>query len=238
MVNRKRELVRQRLEYLSKGNYHGVSANWLAKRSDGLFQNVEEFATSPNCPIKVLTEDIATGRDLFSTIVKVKSETNFGKNFDCEIGLASFLFAYIIHNKPSVIVETGVANGITTNVIMKALEKTGGSLYSFDVDPRTENVYSGQGNWHFRLLKGKFETDLKNQVSKIEKVNLWIHDSNHGYQWQAFEYELAAYHLDSEGILVSDDIDASTAWGVAANSDFNKSFGIFDTRKFFGVAKI
>ena len=75
-------------------------------------------------------------------------------------------------------------------------------------------------------------------MSKIEKVNLWIHDSNHGYQWQPFEYELAAYHLDSDGILVSDDIDASTAWGVAANSDFNKSFGIFDIRKFFGVAKI
>ncbi len=236
MVNRKIELVNQRLEYLFAGNYHGVSANWLAKKCDNLFQNVDEFATSPSCPIKLLKEDIAIGRDLFSSIVKEKSETNFGNNFDCEIGLASFLFAYIIHNKPSVIVETGVANGITTNVIMMALEKTGGSLYSFDVDPRTENVYSGQGNWHFRLLKGNFETDLENQVSEIGGTNLWIHDSNHGFKWQAFEYKLAARHLVLGGILVSDDIDASTAWGVAAKSDFNKSFGVFDKRKFFGVA--
>jgi predicted O-methyltransferase YrrM len=238
VVNRKRALARQRLEYLSKGNYHGVSTNWLAKQTDGLFQNVAEFVTSPKCPVRVLTEDIAIGRDLFSSVVKEKSETNFGNNFDCEIGLASFLYAYVILNMPAVIVETGVANGITTNVLMKALEKTGGSLYSFDVDPRTENVYSGQGNWHFRLLKDNFEKDLKNQVTEIGKVDLWIHDSNHGYKWQAFEYELASRHLVSDGILVSDDIDASTAWGVSANSDFKKSFGVFDKRKFFGVATI
>ncbi len=236
VINRNKQLVRQRLAYLLKGNYHGVSANWLAKRCDGLFENVDEFASSPKSPFNLLEEDIATGRDLFSSVVKSKSETNFGNNFDCEIGLASFLFAYIIHNKPSVVVETGVANGITTNVIMKALKKTGGSLHSFDVDPRTENVYSGQGNWFFHLLRGDFETHLENQLSEIGGVNLWIHDSNHGYKWQAFEYGLATRHLVSDGILVSDDIDASTAWGIAANSDFKKSFGVFDKRKFFGVA--
>lgn len=134
------------------------------------------------------------------------------------------------------IIETGVANGITTNVIMKALEETGGSLYSFDLDPRTENVYAGQGNWYFRLLKDDFEKSLINQLSEIGMVNLWIHDSNHGYNWQAFEYELASKHLVSDGVLVSDDIDASTAWGNAANSDFKESFGVFDNRKFFGVA--
>ena len=97
VVNRKRELVKQRLEYLSKGNYHGVSANWLAKQTNGLFQNISDFITSPQCPVKVLIEDIDKGQKIFLSIIKEKSEKNFRSNFDCEVGLASFLFAFVIH---------------------------------------------------------------------------------------------------------------------------------------------
>ena len=238
MDERKKSLIRQRLAYLIKGNIHGVSANWLAKKTNGLFSGVMEFASSSACPVTILETDIVAGEELFTSIVLEKSEANFSKNYDCEKGLASFLYAYILYSKPSVVIETGVANGITTNVIMRALEVTGGSLHSFDVDPRTENVYQGKGSWSFHLLKGNFEQDLVNQVAMIGEVDLWIHDSNHGYQWQAFEYNLAISKLHSGGLLVSDDIDASTAWGMASKSNFKKSFAIFDIRKFFGVASI
>jgi predicted O-methyltransferase YrrM len=181
-------------------------------------------------------EDLAVGENLFSSVVGEKSEANFGKNFDCEMGLASFLYAFIVLNRPSIVIETGVANGITTNVIMAALEITGGTLHSFDVDERTKNVYSGKGRWHFHLLKNDFEADLVRQVSEIGKLDLWVHDSNHGYKWQTFEYGLAVSYLNVGGILVSDDIDSSTAWGLASKSMFKKSYGIFDARKFFGVA--
>ena len=238
MKNRILSLLQQRFRYLTKGNFHGVSGNWLAKQCDSLFAGVSEFASDTNCPVKVSTANIEAGAKVFESIVSEKSGANFGKNFDCEVGLASFLYAQIIESKPSVVVETGVANGITTNVIMKALEKTGGVLHSFDVDPRTENVYKGNGLWTFHLLKGHLEKDLERQISNIGKVDLWIHDSNHGYQWQAFEYNLAVSTLNSNGLIVSDDIDASTAWGLASNSIFKESFGVFDARKFFGVASI
>ena len=238
MRNRKLSLLQQRLRYLSKGNFHGVSGNWLAKQCDSLSSGVFEFASDTNCPVKISAANIKAAAEIFQRIVSKKSGKNFGKNFDCEVGLASFLYAHIIESKPSVVVETGVANGITTNVIMKALEKTGGVLHSFDVDPRTENVYKGNGLWNFHLLEGNFERDLELQISRIGKVDLWIHDSNHGYKWQAFEYDLAVSTLNSSGLIVSDDIDASTAWGLASNSIFRKSFGIFDARKFFGVATI
>jgi hypothetical protein len=238
MRNRKLSLFQQRLRYLSKGNFHGVSGNWLAKQCESLSSGVFEFASVTNCPVKISAVNIKAGAEIFQSIVSEKSGKNFGKNFDCEVGLASFLYAHIIESKPSVVVETGVANGITTNVIMKALEKTGGVLHSFDVDPRTENVYKGNSVWNFHLLEGNFERDLELQISGIGKVDLWIHDSNHGYQWQAFEYDLAVSSLNSKGLLVSDDIDASTAWGLASKSIFKKSFGVFDARKFFGVATI
>ena len=226
----------QRVKYLTRGNFHGVSANWLAKQSDALYSGVEDFATDPGCPIKIKTEEVSVGKGLFNSIVLEKSGANFGANFDCEEGLASFLYAYILNSKPSVVIETGVANGITTNIIMKALEQTGGTLHSFDVDPKTKNVYIGSGHWNFHLLTNNFENMLQEIISNIGMINLWIHDSNHGYQWQAFEYDLAADSLQKNGILVSDDIDSSTAWGLASKSRFKKSFGIFDNRKFFGVA--
>jgi len=238
MGSRKRQLLGQRLNYLRHGNFHGVSANWLAKQTDGLFSGVKELAASPNIKLGIAQHDIAAGEKLFKQIVLEKSGSNFSKNFDCEVGLASFLYALILGSKPKIIIETGVANGITTNIILRALEETGGTLHSFDVDPRTKNVYQGKGNWNFHLLEGDFEKDLEDQVSRVGKVDLWIHDSNHGYQWQAFEYNLGIAALNPNGLIVSDDIDSSTAWGLASQKSFKKSFGVFDQRKFFGIATI
>ncbi len=236
MDKRKRNLLHQRLHYLRHGNFHGVSANWLAKHSEQLFSSVAEMTLHQNSPIALDSETLSQGELLFKKILAEKSGANYAKNFDCEIGLASFLHAYIIKYRPKVVIETGVANGITTNVIMHALAQVGGTLHSFDVDPKTQNVYRGSGDWKFHLLTGEFERDLKIQVSEIGDVNLWIHDSNHGYLWQSFEYELARKSLSRGGLLVSDDIDSSTAWGLASRDSFDRSFGIFDQRKFFGVA--
>ncbi len=236
MDKRKKNLFRQRIHYLRRGNFHGVSANWLSKHSEILFSNVAEMSLHQNLPVVLDSKLLSQGESVFKKILAEKSGANYAKNFDCEIGLASFLHAYVIQYQPKVVIETGVANGITTNVIMHALAQVGGTLHSFDVDPKTENVYRGPGDWKFHLLTGVFESDLKRQVSEIGDVNLWIHDSNHGYQWQSFEYELAKRSLSREGLLVSDDIDSSTAWGLASKDSFDRSFGIFDNRKFFGVA--
>ena len=73
-------------------------------------------------------------------------------------------------------------------------------------------------------------------MSLLPKVDVWVHDSNHGYRWQKFEYLLALSVLSKNGILISDDIDASSAWGELSKTHFRKSYVIFDSRKFIGVA--
>jgi hypothetical protein len=236
MNSRKRLLLRQRLNYLLHGNFHGVSANWLSKQCEYLFSNVHEFTISEKTNIRLNNESILQGESIFRSVLLEKSGKNFKNNFDCEVGLASFLYAYVIAYRPKVIVETGVANGITTNVIMSAIEQVGGTLHSIDVDPRTQNVYSGPGDWRFHTLAGNLEEELRCQSNEIGAVDLWIHDSDHGFLWQTFEYELAGMRLADNGVLVSDDIDSSTAWGLASKNLFTKSSGIFDNRKFFGVA--
>lgn len=238
MFTFKGKLIQQRLNYFTYGNFHGVSANWLAKKCDQLSPSatrlIYDWAYLNDLEEKYLEE----GAQVFLNVLNSKSGSNYGKNFDCEVGLASFLYAYILTRKPKTLIETGVANGITTNVIMSALEKSGGVLHSFDVDPKTSNVYSGLGNWRFHLLSGNLKKNLVDQVGEISEVDLWLHDSNHGYLWQSFEYKLAKSVLKTDGILVSDDIDSSTAWGSSADSLFKESYGVFDERKFFGVARV
>ena len=229
-------LISQRIRYFVRGNYHGVSANWLAKQVDGIFQSVDSLVF--NCgEFSNLNELLITeGEKVYLEVLQENSGKNLGKNFDCEIGLASFLYSFIVSTRPETVIETGVANGITTNVIMRALEQTGGNLHSFDIDSRTSNVYTGFGKWEFHLLKEDYKSDLAERVSQICKPSLWVHDSNHGFKWQAFEYSLAHKTLDIGGTLVSDDIDSSTAWGIIGNQIFDSSFAVFDKRKFFGVA--
>ena len=99
-------------------------------------------------------------------------------------------------------------------------------------------MYTGTGNWNFRHLKGNLEKSLEAQILEIGDVGLWIHDSNHGYLWQSFEYQLASRVLTADGILVSDDIDSLTAWGLASQDFLEPSSAIFDNRKFIGVAII
>ncbi len=170
----------------------------------------------------------------------VKTQSNItNTRWNAEEQLFILLYSLIKANKSKVIIETGVANGITTNAIMKALEESGinGELHSFDVLPQTDKAYSGGGNWNFHLVKEKSaHNEIKSVIDSLPEIDIWVHDSNHGYRWQKFEYLLALSVIGKNGILISDDIDASSAWGELAKTHFRKSYIVFDSRKFIGIA--
>jgi predicted O-methyltransferase YrrM len=147
------------------------------------------------------------------------------------------LFSLIRVYQPKIVVETGVANGVTTRVMMSALSEYGGELNTFDILEASSTVYSGNGNWIFHLLSSVgTPKDFRNQVSSFPDVDLWLHDSNHGSTWQEFEYRLAANKLSENGILVSDDIDASPAWAKVSKDILNRPWAIFDSRKIIGIS--
>ena len=215
-----------------------MSSNFLQKSTNGVFLSIEQLVKFEKEFPREIIDHINEAKNLFLTVTKTQIKVT-NSRWNAEEQLFTLLYSLIKAKKSKLIIETGVANGISTNAIMKALEESGGDgeLNSFDLLPETSKAYVGGGNWNFHLLEGNnVHKQIKSVVSLLPKVDVWVHDSNHGYRWQKFEYLLALSVLNKKGILISDDIDTSSAWGELAKTHFRKSYVIFDSRKFIGVA--
>ncbi len=116
--------------------------------------------------------------------------------------------------KPEYVVETGVATGISSSVILNVLSENGsGHLYSVELPPigRKDISYIGssipecyKARWKLRL--GPSVIVLAKIAKEIGRFDIFIHDSDHSYWNQKAEYELALRFLKRDGILISDDV--------------------------------
>jgi predicted O-methyltransferase YrrM len=232
------EILKIRSSLFLYGDRNGVSLNHLEKTTDGIFLCVEDLIAAEKELPKQMLRNLSVSKTLFKKTVAIQKHIT-NTRWNAEQQLFSLLYSLICAKKSNLVIETGVANGISTNAIMNALEisKNSGTLHSFDLLTETSNAYKGKGNWQFHLLSAvKTHAQLKNEIQSLPKPDIWLHDSNHGYRWQKFEYLLAMQSLNKGGILISDDIDASPAWAELAGSVFRKSHIIFDSRKFIGIA--
>jgi len=156
-------------------------------------------------------------------------QSGVGGSFGYEEAL---LFALIRYLKPSTVVETGVAQGISSYVILKALElNRRGRLMSVDlpnpnpngyryangtVDPVYTPTTLGSG-WivpdelrdRWTLLIGRSKEILP--TLSIE-VDFFFHDSEHSYENMLFEYEWAYSRISQNGVIASDDIGWNQAF--------------------------
>lgn len=233
-----REIFFKRVSLFLHGNRDGVSLNFLQKSTNGIFLSTEEFMINSKLNYSGLQKDLSTAKSLYKKVLE-EQRLITSERWNAELELFSLLYVLVKSKKPQFAVETGVANGISTNAIMSALEHDNftGSLHSFDVLPETKDAYTGNGKWSFHLLdKKRTHKKLFAAVGNSPLVDIWLHDSNHGYRWQKFEYLLALSRLNQNGILISDDIDTSPAWGETIPKYFKESFIIFDSRKFIGIA--
>ncbi len=232
------QIIKKRLLLFLYGDRDGVSLKFLSRSSNGVFHSIENLFDFESEIPKQAHQYIDIARDLFKE-VSINQSLVVSKRWNAGENLFVLLYCLVRSNKAKFIVETGVANGITTNAIMKALYESGnqGELHSFDVLPETRDAYSGPGNWNFHLLPNKkIERSIQGIVSKFSKLDMWIHDSNHGYRWQKFEYLLASNALLHGGLLISDDIDSTSAWAEIASKYFRKSYVLSDSEKFIGLA--
>jgi Methyltransferase domain len=152
----------------------------------------------------------------------------FGGWGDGEPGLARAVWHLVRHLRPAQIVETGVARGFTTRVILEALEQNGaGHLSSIDLPPALKPELHGQvgaavvDRLHHRwsYIKGSSARRLPGLLSRLGQIDLFIHDSRHTERNVRFELDRAWAALRPGGALVVDDVDLN--WGF---SSFTQTF--------------
>ncbi len=137
---------------------------------------------------------------------------------DRTLGYASYMVCRLI--KPRAVIETGVAHGITSAFILKALaENNTGHLYSIDLPAfkRGSEKFVGvavperlKDRWTLRLAPSS--TMLPRLLSEVGEIGMFLHDSNHSYHNQLREYTLAWKSLSQGGVLLSDDVNATDAF--------------------------
>lgn len=146
-----------------------------------------------------------------------KEVTGFGGALE-----AIYYVIRVVH--PARVVETGVANGVSSRVILEALEKNAfGTLFSIDLPNKDPSALVPRGRetgwlipkclkprWH--LLTGKSGEILPGLLAQIQPIEIFYHDSEHSYRNMTFEFSSAWSSLRKGGLLVSDNTDLNTAF--------------------------
>lgn len=118
----------------------------------------------------------------------------------------------------AIVVETGIAHGHSTRIILEAQASLRSQdaevrthLHSLDVDRRTQwPDLATNPHWTFHLVDAS--RDIDDILAEIGEMDVFIHDSDHSYRHQIKEYEAAWLHLKPGGFLVSDDVSWSNAF--------------------------
>ena len=147
---------------------------------------------------------------------------------DGDAGFVRAIWCLIRHLRPVNVVETGVAHGMTSRFILEALESIGaGKLCSIDLPPlnpttrREIGVAVRQtgvpvGRWTY--ITGTSRRRLPALLSRLGRIDLFIHDSMHSNRNVTFELKCAWRYLSAGGVIVVDDIDVNPAFDTFAKA--------------------
>lgn len=152
---------------------------------------------------------------------------SFGSWNDGDPGLLRAVWCLVRHLRPTKVVETGVAHGMTSRFILEALERNGtGHLWSIDLptlnltlQPQIGIAVGDRFPDRWTYIRGSSRRQLPPLLAELGQIELFIHDSLHSERNVRFELDRAWKALTPGGALVVDDVDAN--WGFRS---FTRSF--------------
>lgn len=142
---------------------------------------------------------------------------------DADCGFARAAWCLTRHGAPRAVVETGVARGLTSRVILEALMINGsGRLCSIDLPPvmiepsggaQTGAAVTEGLKRRWTLLRGSSRRRLPRLLAELGTIDLFVHDSRHSDRNVAFELTQAWAALTPGGFLLVDDLHHNHAFG-------------------------
>ena len=165
---------------------------------------------------------------------------------DGDPGLARAVWCLMIHLRPEKVVETGVARGVTSRVILEALERSGaGHLWSIDLpamDPSLHHEIAVavpdrlRARWTY--ITGTSRRRLPRLLGDIGPIDFFVHDSSHTERNVRFELGQASAAME-DGVIVADDVEQSAAFDELASrlpNDATLVVEADDASAMFGIA--
>jgi hypothetical protein len=145
----------------------------------------------------------------------------YGEYSDAEVSMVRAAWCTTLHQRPSVVVETGVARGVTSRIVLEALNPNErGHLWSIDLPHPFEKDLHGQigaavpsshrTRWSY--VEGSSRRRLPALLRSLAQVDLFIHDSLHTARNTRFEMEQTLHVLAYGGIMIVDDISSHQAF--------------------------
>jgi predicted O-methyltransferase YrrM len=161
---------------------------------------------------------------------------------------AGFLFSLCRLIRPSVVVETGVSDGVSSSMILAALSTNGhGRLISIDFPllgiPRLYGLEPGwiipeelRGRW--TLVKGESRRLLPDVLARFNSIDVFFHDSEHSYACMFNEFVHAMHAVRPGGVIVSDDGWVNSALVDANVEVFGSAPHVLFTTSGLGVVRV
>ena len=163
---------------------------------------------------------------------------SFGRWDDGDPRLGRLAWCLVRHLRPQVVVETGVARGLTTRTLLEGLQNNGvGRLWSIDLPPFVDGRAQETAiavPWRLRdrwtLLSGSSRKRLPKLLHTLGQVDLFVHDSSHTARNVRFELEQVWPALPPGGAVLIDDVEKNAATGefIRAHPDARPVIGRSD----------
>jgi hypothetical protein len=149
---------------------------------------------------------------------------------DADSAFARAAWCLTRHTAPSAVVETGVARGVTSRVILEALTaNASGRLCSIDLPPLMPELSGARQRGaavcervkrRWTLVNGSSRRRLPRLLKELGAIDLFVHDSRHSGRNVSFELTRAWAALRPGGFLLVDDVHYNDAFMPCV-----KSFG-------------
>lgn len=154
------------------------------------------------------------------------------------VTLGRWLYAALRVTCPAAVVETGVASGTSSWLILNALARNGtGALCSIDLPNRdptqpynvgeetaTGRVVPDSLRPRWQLSLGDSRVLLPKLLAETGPPGLFFHDSDHSLEAMTREFETVLPRLEPGGLIVSDDVQKNRAFARVTRSHGLRSF--------------
>jgi len=204
--------LRLHLARMVRGDARGLSNFYLPlpSRTDAI-EFCSLLAASSRGAVEDFFAEIETD-SLVPDLAKHYSEVR-STSPPLDVGRFRIWYALVRLIKPAVVLETGVHDGLSSCLILRAIERNRqGLLVSIDL-PSTDLAPGQRPGWlvpeslrgPWRLELGDSRRLLPGLASQHAPLDIFIHDSDHSRAHRAFEYHVALANLRAGGLLCTDD---------------------------------